>query len=62
MGETDSDDDDVKRIDNMRNPDKRRFNIHDILGNFDRDERGNIIILQDQETGNLIDKDGNRVN
>lgn len=31
------------------------------MGEFDRDEKGNIIILQDQE-GNCIDKRGRRVN
>lgn len=46
----------------MRNPDKRRFNVNDILGEFDRDEKGNLVILQENKTGNLIDKEGNRVN
>lgn len=40
---------------------KRNFNEHDILGEFDRDEKGNIILLQDND-GNCIDKKGNRVN
>lgn len=40
---------------------KRTFNENDILGEFDRDEKGNIIILQDQQ-GNSIDKLGRRVN
>ena len=45
----------------MVDPDKKRFNINDILGEFDRDEKGNPLILQDKK-GDLIDKDGNRVN
>ena len=46
----------------MRDPEKRRFNVNDILGDFDRDEKGNLVILQENKSGNLIDKDGNRVN
>jgi len=46
----------------MRDPEKRRFNVNDILGEFDRDEKGNLVILQENKSGNLIDKDGNRVN
>jgi hypothetical protein len=45
----------------MTDPDKKRFNVNDILGEFDRDERGNPLILQDKK-GELVDKDGNRVN
>jgi hypothetical protein len=44
-GEPDSDDDDDQRIRNMTDPEKRRFNVNDILGDFDRDEKGNLIIL-----------------
>lgn len=62
MGEPDSDDDDEQRIANMRDPEKKRFNVNDILGDFDRDDRGNLVILQENKTGNLIDKEGNRVN
>ncbi len=40
---------------------KRNFNENDILGEFDRDEKGNIILLQD-DTGQYIDKRGRRVN
>jgi hypothetical protein len=29
----------------MRDPEKRKFNVNDILGDFDRDERGNLVIL-----------------
>ena len=45
----------------MVDPDKKKFNVNDILGEFDRDEKGNHLILQDKK-GDLIDKDGNRVN
>lgn len=45
----------------MRDAEKRRFNVNDILGEFDRDERGHPLILQDKQ-GELIDKDGSRVN
>jgi len=41
----DSDDEDGKRVENMRNPEKRKFNVNDILGDFDRDERGHPLIL-----------------
>ena len=37
--------------------DNRTFNVNDILGELDRDERGNIIVLQDSQ-GNNIDKTG----
>jgi hypothetical protein len=50
-----------KRIEEMRNPENRKFNVNDILGEFDRDERGHPLILQDKK-GELIDKEGNRVN
>ena len=60
-GEPDSDDDEEQRIRNMRDPEKRRFNVNDVLGEFDRDDKGNLVILQNK-TGSLIDKDGNRVN
>jgi hypothetical protein len=45
----------------MVDPEKRRFNVNDILGDFDRDERGHPLILQDKK-GELIDKGGHRVN
>lgn len=60
-GQPDSDDEDGKRVENMRDAEKRRFNVNDILGEFDRDERGHPLILQDKQ-GELIDKDGRRVN
>jgi hypothetical protein len=40
---------------------KRTFNENDILGEFDRDEKGNIILLQDKY-GNFVDKLGRKVN
>jgi hypothetical protein len=40
---------------------KRTFNENDILGEFDRDEKGNIILLQDKH-GNFVDKLGRKVN
>ena len=54
---------------NMRDPvlevppdsQKRTFNENDILGEFDRDEKGGIIVLQD-DTGQYVDKMGRRVN
>ena len=47
----DSDNDDDMRIKNMANPDMRKFNVNDILGDFDRDSKGNIVILEDEEGG-----------
>ncbi len=29
----------------MTDPNKRKFNVNDILGEFDRDEKGNPVIL-----------------
>ena len=40
---------------------KRTFNEHDILGDFDRDEKGSVVVLQDEE-GRLVDKQGRPVN
>jgi len=60
-GQDDSDDDEDQRIVNMLDPDKKRFNVNDILGRFDQDEKGNPLILQDK-TGAFVDKEGNRVN
>jgi hypothetical protein len=39
----------------------RSFNVNDILGDLDRDEKGNIIMIQDND-GNNIDKQGNPTN
>ena len=61
LGEPDSDDDESKRMDNIRDGEKRKFNVNDILGDFDRDERGHPLILQDKK-GELIDKLRSRVN
>jgi hypothetical protein len=60
-GQPDSDTEEDKRLVNMKDVDKRRFNVNDILGDFDRDERGHPLILQDKK-GELIDKGGKRVN
>jgi hypothetical protein len=45
----------------MVNPDKRKFNVNDILGDLDRDEKGNVIMLTNKN-GEMVDKKGNRVN
>lgn len=45
----------------MRDPEKRKFNINDILGDFDRDDKNNLVMLQDKN-GETVDKLGNRVN
>ena len=45
----------------MVNPDLRKFNVNDILGDFDRDDKGNLVMLQNQR-GSLVDKSGNNVN
>jgi hypothetical protein len=41
--------------------DNRTFNENDILGEFDRDEKGAIIFNQDED-GNFIDKRGRKIN
>ena len=43
------------------NADNRTFNVNDILGELDRDDRGNIIVLQDSQ-GNNRDKTGQPTN
>ncbi len=45
----------------MVNPEMRKFNVNDILGEFDRDDRGNLIMLQNKE-GLFVDKNGASVN
>ena len=61
MGEPDSDDDNEQRIKNMKDPAKKRFNVNDILGHFDRDEKGNPLVFKDNQ-GGYMDKEGNKVN
>jgi hypothetical protein len=29
----------------MRNPELRKFNVNDILGDLDRDDKGNLVVL-----------------
>ena len=41
----DSDDDEEARLRNMRNPELRKFNVNDILGDLDRDDKGNLVVL-----------------
>ncbi len=48
-------------VENPPNADSRTFNIYDILGELDRDDRGNIIVLQDSH-GNNLDKTGHPTN
>ena len=43
------------------NPENRNFNENDILGSFDRDERGNLVLLENSK-GQIVDKNGNLVN
>lgn len=43
------------------NADNRTFNVNDILGELDRDDRGNIVVLQDSQ-GNNCDKTGHATN
>lgn len=43
------------------NADNRTFNVHDILGELDRDNRGNVIVLEDNQ-GNNVDKIGQPTN
>ena len=45
----------------MVDPEKRKFNVNDILGDFDRDEKSNLVLLQNKD-GLAVDKLGNRVN
>jgi len=53
--------DEEKRIADMRDPTQRKFNENDIMGDFDRDEKGNIIPLTDS-SGKHVDKTGRAVN
>jgi hypothetical protein len=45
----------------MRNPEMRKFNVNDILGDLDRDDKGNLVMLHDKK-GGYVDKSGNNVN
>ena len=45
----------------MKNPENRKFNVNDITGDFDRDEKGNLIPLKNKK-GFLVDKLGRPVN
>ena len=45
----------------MVDPNKRRFNVNDILGDLDRDEKGNLILLASKQ-GHLVDKNGTAIN
>lgn len=45
----------------LPNREKRNFNENDVLGDFDRDDKGNVIVLQDED-GNYVDKQGRVVN
>ena len=60
-GVIDSDEEEEQRVASMRDPEKRRFNVNDILGDFDRDDKGQPLFLQDKK-GELVDKEGSRVN
>ena len=60
-GVIDSDEEEEQRVASMRDPEKRRFNVNDILGDFDRDDKGQPLFLQDNK-GELVDKEGSRVN
>lgn len=39
----------------IKNPENRKFNVNDITGDFDRDEKGNLIPIT-SPTGQLVDK------
>jgi hypothetical protein len=43
------------------NADLRTFNVNDILGDLERDDKGNVVINQDQG-GDNCDKQGNFTN
>lgn len=43
------------------NPENRNFNENDVLGEFDRDERGNLILLENNK-GQIVDKNDALVN
>ena len=45
----------------MTDPEKRKFNVHDIIGDLDRDEQGDLIV-QKNSKGELVDKKGRKIN
>lgn len=53
--------DEDNNIMKLYNLEARRYDIRDLLGEFDRDEKGNIIILKDPNE-KFVDKQGKRVN
>lgn len=60
--ESDSDYDDPSQVPITRpDPKAHGFNEHSIMGEFDKDEKGNIILLTN-EKGNLVCKNGRKVN
>ena len=40
----------------------RRFNEYDIYGNYERDDKGNFIIVEPDSNGKYLDKDGKETN
>jgi len=44
------------------NAESRRFNECDIIGDLDRDEKGNVLANQDENTGQFLDKNGKPTN
>jgi hypothetical protein len=49
---------DLKRLYNY---DARRFDVNDVIGTFDRNQKGDIILLRDKN-GFFVDQEGHRVN
>ncbi len=50
-----------KQIDVPPNAQLRTFNVNDILGDLDRDDKGNVVVGQD-DTGTTRDKQGKLTN
>lgn len=48
-------------IDYPANAVNRNFNENDILGEFERDNRGNVVLLENK-SGQIVDKKGRPVN
>jgi hypothetical protein len=60
--DSDSDYEDASKVPiHHTDPKHKGFNEHAIMGEFDKDEKGNIILLTDQK-GNLVCKNGRKVN